>query len=122
MSQQIERLNEIASKLGKQNKILCCKLDSMITAVGGSPVLYNTPQLIRVIAGSSIEITDEVHSITIISVGAAGESSVIQVNGDETTVPSGTSLSWEASTVFPTNTFKVINTGTATTFISILKA
>lgn len=122
MATQIDILSEIASKVSKQTKNLCCKLDSLILASGGSPVLYNTPQLIRVIAGSSIEITDEVHSITIISVGAAGESSVIQVNGDETTIPSGTSLSWEASTVFPTNTFKVIDTGTATTFISILKA
>lgn len=117
---QVDLLSEIAGKLNKVNKTLCCKLDQVIEASGGSPVLYNTPGL-KLIAPNGEFINSGIeHSVTFTVIGDPGQTADIAINHGNVTVPVGFSATWVASTVFEPNSLKVYTTGTASVLVTFL--
>lgn len=120
MATQLDLLSEIASKLSKQTKNLCCKLDSVILALGGSPVSYNTYNS-TVVAPSDVYSSPEAHAITISVIGGAGDEANVTVNGGSQIWPSAYNVSISATTVFPAG-HVTVESSTATVIIGTLTA
>lgn len=120
MSQQ-SQLNEVAAKLGKQNKILCCKLDALILASGGSPVLYNNAANEVVAAGGTYSST-EAHAIMVMVVAntdATADVADITLDGVASQWPVGVNFNIEATTVFASGYFTVENSSTARVIVTV---
>lgn len=120
MATQLDLLSEIASKIAKQSKNLCCKLDLLIEASGGTIYNYNTPELIKVTASESYSNGGLENSITITAIGTTGEV-YITTSGSTYSIPVGTTVSWTASNDIPVNSIKIEDSSTADAIVTVIK-
>lgn len=116
MATQIDVLNEIAKKLNALRKELCCKLDSVIEASGGSPVQYNVINT-NVLAPGDVYVSPEAHTIQAVVIGGADDVANVVVNGQSMEWPVGFNWNQEATTVFEANMFEV-ESSTATVIVT----
>lgn len=119
MASQVDVLNEIAKKLNALRKEICCKLDLVVEASGGSTSLYNIPRSAVVLAGDVYN-SPECHAIEISVVGSLGDVAVLTINGSSANYPAGYSFTLTASTVFESGMFVVESSSTATVIVNTL--
>lgn len=120
MATEVGILSEIARKLSKMTERLCCKLDEVIIASGGSPVLYNTAHIYQVNPGDSFELPADIHSFSIVVTGTTGQVADITLGGDAVTVPLGYFDDLEASTVFDEGHLTISSSSTATVYVTTI--
>lgn len=119
MKNDNQLLESINATLRSQLKVLCCKLDELIIAGGGSPVLYNTFNSTVVAPGNSYT-SPEAHSIGISVIGGDGDVADVLVNGVSSSWPVGYNANPTATTVFAAGSFEVEATSTATVIVNTI--
>lgn len=117
-----ELLLEVIRVLTKQLNLTCCKLDAVVSAVGGTPTLYNIPNSVVIAPLSGSYSSPECHTIEISVVGASGDIGVITVNEDTFNYPAGYSFTLTATTVFEAGMFMVDSSSTATVIVNSITA
>ena len=114
-----ELLEQTNKTLNKQLSILCCKLDAVILASGGSPVLYNTVISEVVPAGNTYS-SPEAHTIQVMVLQNDSNTNTadVTVNGDASSWPIGVNWNQTATTVFAAGMFTIENTSTADVIVT----
>lgn len=116
---QTELLESIEHILDKHLKAFYHKSDQIITALGGSPILYNVTNVDVVPSGDTYS-SPECHSFSISVLGTSG-SITMEINGTTVTLPSGMNLNLQASTTFAAGMFEIA-AGTADAVVTTITA
>lgn len=110
-------LESINATLRSQLKVLCCKLDSLIEASGGTVTPYNVIYS-QVVPPGEEYTSPEAHTIQIMVIGTPGEVLDISINGNVSQWPVGVNWNQEATTVFETGMVIIQDTSTATAIVT----
>ncbi len=122
MKSQQELLASISKQLERQSCLLCSKLDQVIASNGATPVLYNTANSTKIVAGGTYSLPANMHSFTITVLPTTAGTNFVNVsfNGSGISYPEGYSTSFTASTIFTAGIFQVLNTSTADIIINTI--